>query len=214
MTSSLSLVVPSYLVMFTLAGRRTSALAVLAELFVVKIQNFITFLMFLMILVLESLGVEVDVYNGEGEKLLGRLGGMFSKTWKPKKTKAIKGPIITRGEITWSKGRSWDGIGSKGRSNPRNRHPNPQPHLLRKLRSDVTDEEAKEDGDRSYVFIDGGILLMGLFGFLGLFLVYFRHVRVDDINDVQDFYYFVKSENKPTENHLLFGSRGGPVALF
>ncbi|ONK75822.1 uncharacterized protein A4U43_C03F20930 [Asparagus officinalis] len=31
----------------------------------------------------------------EGEKLLGSLGGLFSKTWKPKKTRTIKGPILT-----------------------------------------------------------------------------------------------------------------------
>ncbi|XP_041013348.1 putative SNAP25 homologous protein SNAP30 [Juglans microcarpa x Juglans regia] len=30
-----------------------------------------------------------------GEKLLNNLGGMFSKTWKPKKTREIAGPIIT-----------------------------------------------------------------------------------------------------------------------
>ncbi|XP_061346580.1 SNAP25 homologous protein SNAP33-like isoform X2 [Gastrolobium bilobum] len=29
-----------------------------------------------------------------GEKLLGSLGGFFSKTWKPKKTRAIRGPVI------------------------------------------------------------------------------------------------------------------------
>lgn len=33
----------------------------------------------------------------QGEKLLGSLGGMFSKTWKPKKTRPINGPVITRG---------------------------------------------------------------------------------------------------------------------
>ncbi|KAK9162533.1 hypothetical protein Syun_003435 [Stephania yunnanensis] len=31
-----------------------------------------------------------------GEKLLGSLGGMFSKTWKPKKTRAITGPVISK----------------------------------------------------------------------------------------------------------------------
>ncbi|XP_020257645.1 SNAP25 homologous protein SNAP33-like [Asparagus officinalis] len=31
----------------------------------------------------------------QGEKLLGSLGGLFSKTWKPKKTRTIKGPILT-----------------------------------------------------------------------------------------------------------------------
>lgn len=33
----------------------------------------------------------------QGEKLLGSLGGMFSKTWKPKKTGAITGPVIFGG---------------------------------------------------------------------------------------------------------------------
>jgi len=33
----------------------------------------------------------------QGEKLLNNLGGMFSKPWKPKKTKAIQGPVTTPG---------------------------------------------------------------------------------------------------------------------
>ncbi|ESQ31816.1 hypothetical protein EUTSA_v10004672mg [Eutrema salsugineum] len=40
--------------------------------------------------------VEIDHDLSRGEKLLGSLGGMFSKTWKPKKTRSIDGPIITR----------------------------------------------------------------------------------------------------------------------
>ncbi|MBA0548180.1 hypothetical protein Golob_019292 [Gossypium lobatum] len=39
-------------------------------------------------------GIDHDL--SMGEKLLGSLGGMFSKTWKPKKTRAIIGPIVTR----------------------------------------------------------------------------------------------------------------------
>ncbi|KAL1531697.1 putative SNAP25 homologous protein SNAP33 [Salvia divinorum] len=39
-----------------------------------------------------------------GEKLLGNLGGMFSKTWKPKKNQAIKGPVITRDDPVHRKG--------------------------------------------------------------------------------------------------------------
>ncbi|KAL5723071.1 hypothetical protein ACHQM5_006515 [Ranunculus cassubicifolius] len=31
-----------------------------------------------------------------GEKLLGSLGGMFSKTWKPKRTRSITGPVYSR----------------------------------------------------------------------------------------------------------------------
>ncbi|KAF9602143.1 hypothetical protein IFM89_025310 [Coptis chinensis] len=258
-----------------------------------------------------------------GEKLLGSLGGMFSKTWKPKKTKAIKGPVITRGnyqitfnlwtllagkvslclprytcwvamihlkegEITWSKGRSWDWHQFLREDRTlENRHLNPQLQKVESMpieivesnrletarvvsrsgesdedismeepldcsakeqgleleinsspvdntqlelestdsiyrssddngdlsgRSDVTDEEAKEDGDRSYVFVDGGILLMGLFRIVWdcFFWCIFSYVRVDDINDVQYFYYFVKSENKPTENPLLFWITRGP----
>uniref|UniRef100_A0A2P2QND9 Uncharacterized protein MANES_14G083800 n=1 Tax=Rhizophora mucronata TaxID=61149 RepID=A0A2P2QND9_RHIMU len=39
--------------------------------------------------------VEVDHDLSRGEKLLGSLGGMFSRTWKPKKTRPITGPVIT-----------------------------------------------------------------------------------------------------------------------
>ncbi|KAF9619276.1 hypothetical protein IFM89_006463 [Coptis chinensis] len=62
----------------------------------------------------------------EGEKLLGSLGGTFSKTWKPKKTKAIKGPVITRDDSFKRRGNHLEqreklGLTSvpKRRSNPR-----------------------------------------------------------------------------------------------
>lgn len=38
----------------------------------------------------------VDHDLSRGEKLLGSLGGLFSKTWKPKKGREIKGPLLTR----------------------------------------------------------------------------------------------------------------------
>lgn len=40
--------------------------------------------------------VDLDQHLSRGEKLLGSLGGMFSKSWKPKKTKKITGPMVGR----------------------------------------------------------------------------------------------------------------------
>ncbi|KAF2312839.1 hypothetical protein GH714_040889 [Hevea brasiliensis] len=49
------------------------------------------------------------VYKAEettkaGEKLLGSLGGIFSRTWKPKKTRPITGPVITGGDYPKTRG--------------------------------------------------------------------------------------------------------------
>ncbi|KVI06409.1 Target SNARE coiled-coil domain-containing protein [Cynara cardunculus var. scolymus] len=51
--------------------------------------------------------IEQDL--GRGEKLLGSLGGIFSRTWKPKKGQTIKGPTHIREEraTIWSKGKNW-----------------------------------------------------------------------------------------------------------
>ncbi|KAL7619226.1 hypothetical protein Lser_V15G00545 [Lactuca serriola] len=46
--------------------------------------------------------IEQDL--SRGEKLLGSLGGIFSRTWKPKKGHAIKGPVITRDDPALRKG--------------------------------------------------------------------------------------------------------------
>ncbi|KAM0863184.1 hypothetical protein ACQ4PT_044763 [Festuca glaucescens] len=43
-----------------------------------------------------AMALDIDQDLSRGEKLLGDLGGLFSKTWKPKKNGAIKGPMLTR----------------------------------------------------------------------------------------------------------------------
>ncbi|KAJ8772978.1 hypothetical protein K2173_028155 [Erythroxylum novogranatense] len=47
-----------------------------------------------------NVAVEIDHDLSRGEKLLGNLGGIFSKKWKPKKTSRISGPVITRDHDT------------------------------------------------------------------------------------------------------------------
>ncbi|KAK9049723.1 hypothetical protein SSX86_031308 [Deinandra increscens subsp. villosa] len=46
--------------------------------------------------------IEQDL--SRGEKLLGSLGGIFSRTWKPKKGRTITGPVITRDDPAQRKG--------------------------------------------------------------------------------------------------------------
>ncbi|KAM6572006.1 hypothetical protein CsatA_016086 [Cannabis sativa] len=41
------------------------------------------------------MAVDIDRDLSRGEKLLNNLGGMFSKPWKPKKTRDITGPLTT-----------------------------------------------------------------------------------------------------------------------
>ncbi|KAJ3685565.1 hypothetical protein LUZ61_014729 [Rhynchospora tenuis] len=70
--------------------------------------------------------VDIDQDLSRGEKLLGSLGGIFSKKWKPKKTGPIKGPKLARDEAFAKKGSHMEqrqrlGLtDTKTRSNPRN----------------------------------------------------------------------------------------------
>ncbi|KAL3644360.1 SNAP25 protein snap33 [Castilleja foliolosa] len=47
---------------------------------------------------------DMDHDLSRGEKILGNLGGIFSKTWKPKKNRHITGPVITRDDPVQRKG--------------------------------------------------------------------------------------------------------------
>ncbi|CAO2818528.1 unnamed protein product [Amaranthus hypochondriacus] len=76
--------------------------------------------------------VNMDYDLSRGEKLLGSLGGLFSKTWKPKKTAPVKGPIMLRDDPVWSKGNHLEqrerlGLSSVPNGRSKSRTPPPEP---------------------------------------------------------------------------------------
>lgn len=90
---------------------------------------------------------DMDHDLSRGEKLLGSLGGLMSRTWKPKKTSPIKGPMITRDDVSYKRGNHLElrgklGLGttSKGRSSTRTPTPEPTDTLQK-----VEVEKAKQD---------------------------------------------------------------------
>lgn len=54
---------------------------------------------YLLWVILSGTNLTLLIFSLQGEKLLGSLGGIFSKTWKPARTRPIKGPAMTRGYI-------------------------------------------------------------------------------------------------------------------
>ncbi|XVE54733.1 hypothetical protein DITRI_Ditri03aG0105400 [Diplodiscus trichospermus] len=75
-------------------------------------------------------GIDYDL--SRGEKLLGSLGGMFSRTWKPKKTRQIVGPVITRDDSPKRRGghleqREKLGLNPVPRGHSKSRTPPPEP---------------------------------------------------------------------------------------
>ncbi|CAN6717703.1 unnamed protein product [Malus baccata var. baccata] len=88
---------------------------------------------------------DIDQDLSRGEKLLGSLGGMFSKTWKPKRTRPISGPVITGDHaVRRSSQEEREKLGltpaPKGRSNPRTLPDGPTSALQK-----VEVEKAKQD---------------------------------------------------------------------
>ncbi|XP_030474139.1 SNAP25 homologous protein SNAP33-like [Syzygium oleosum] len=89
---------------------------------------------------------DIDHDLSRGEKLLGNLGGMFSKTWKPKKTRPISGPVITREDVQ-RKGSHLEqreklGLTNAPKLQSKSRTPPPEPtNALEK----VEVEKAKQD---------------------------------------------------------------------
>ncbi|KAK4362278.1 hypothetical protein RND71_017519 [Anisodus tanguticus] len=91
--------------------------------------------------------VDIDHDLSRGEKLLGSLGGLFSTTWKPKKTRSITGPVITRDDPVQRRGNHLEqreklGLNSAPKERSSSRTPPPEPtNALQK----VEVEHAKQD---------------------------------------------------------------------
>ncbi|GFZ07709.1 soluble N-ethylmaleimide-sensitive factor adaptor protein 33 [Actinidia rufa] len=86
---------------------------------------------------------DIDHDLSRSEKLLGSLGGLFSKTWKPKKTSPITGPVITRDDPAFRRGNHLEqrerlGLSStsKGQSNIRTPPPEPT-NALQKVEVEI-----------------------------------------------------------------------------
>ncbi|KAL9243274.1 hypothetical protein vseg_017181 [Gypsophila vaccaria] len=91
--------------------------------------------------------VNIDYDLSRGEKLLGSLGGLFSKTWKPKKTAPVKGPTVVRGDPVWSKGNHLEQrekLGLKPAANGRSGSRAPVPEPTNALQK-VEVEKVKQD---------------------------------------------------------------------
>eukprot|EP00262_Sarcandra_glabra_P015339 TRINITY_DN4709_c2_g2_i1.p1 TRINITY_DN4709_c2_g2~~TRINITY_DN4709_c2_g2_i1.p1 ORF type:complete len:308 (-),score=53.15 TRINITY_DN4709_c2_g2_i1:84-1007(-) len=71
----------------------------------------------------------IDYDLSRGEKLLGSLGGLFSKTWKPKKTRAITGPVYTRDDPSKRRGNHLEQRERLGLTQSSRRQSNSHEHL-------------------------------------------------------------------------------------
>ncbi|TVU30230.1 hypothetical protein EJB05_21840 [Eragrostis curvula] len=91
------------------------------------------------------MAIDIDQDLTRSEKLLGDLGGLFSKKWKPKKNGAIKGPMLTRDDSFIRKGSHLEqrqklGLVDPPRSNARQFRSEPTSALEK-----VEVEKAKQD---------------------------------------------------------------------
>ncbi|CAK7326175.1 unnamed protein product [Dovyalis caffra] len=148
-----------------------------------------------------NMAVDMDKDLSKGEKLLNNLGGMFSKPWKPKKTRDITGPVTTGDKPSkvnqYHKGeREKLGLAPKGRSAPTTPPPEPTNALQK-----VEVERAKQDdalSDLSNILGD----LKGMAIDMGSELER-QNKALDHLgDDVDELNYRVKGANQRTR-HLI-----------
>lgn len=96
------------------------------------------------------MAIDIDQDLSRSEKLLGDLGGLFSKKWKPKKNGAIRGPMLTRDDSFIRKGSHLEQRQKLGLAD------HPRTSNARQFRSEpssalekVEMEKAKQDDDLS-----------------------------------------------------------------
>ncbi|XP_052176300.1 SNAP25 homologous protein SNAP33-like [Diospyros lotus] len=94
-----------------------------------------------------TVAADIDHDLSRSEKLLGSLGGIFSKTWKPKKTPPITGPVMIRDDPAYRRGNHMEqrerlGLvpASKGHSNTQTPLPEPT-NALQKVEVEKTKQD-------------------------------------------------------------------------
>lgn len=93
------------------------------------------------------MAVDMDRDLSKGEKLLNNLGGMFSKPWKPKKTREISGPMITQDNNSKAKKASAEqreklGLAPVPKGKQTSRTPPPEPtNALQKVELEKTKQD-------------------------------------------------------------------------
>ncbi|GFZ12137.1 soluble N-ethylmaleimide-sensitive factor adaptor protein 33 [Actinidia rufa] len=100
---------------------------------------------------------DIDHDLSRSEKLLGSLGGLFSKTWKPKRTSPITGPVITRDDPAFRRGNHLEqrerlGLSStsNGQSNTRISPPEPTNALQKVEANRSSDTRSEGCGSAKY----------------------------------------------------------------
>ncbi|KAF6171706.1 hypothetical protein GIB67_007227 [Kingdonia uniflora] len=140
---------------------------------------------------------DIDQDLSRGEKLLGSLGGMFSKTWKPKKTRPIQGPVITRDGSFKKRGNHMEqreklGIAPAPRGRSNTKQPPPEPsNALQKVEVEKTKQDDSLN-DLSYILGDLKLMAVDMGSEIER-----QNKALDHVNDdVEELNFRVKGANQ------------------